>query len=479
METVRPLWQVNERPVTRLAISPMRADPIMGQANSAVSRLAPEYEAVLRDYLSGMGEAALERAYELGRRALGEGLGALDMARLHHQALFAVLRTLTDERRLCHAVKGAEKLFVESLTPYEMTLRGFQETNAALRASEARYRELFENANDIVFTVDLEGNFTSINRAGERLSGYERSEALSMPFSRVIPQEHVDVARSAREAKLTGQQDGTRYVVDLVAKDGRRVPLEVNTRLIRENGQPVGVQGIARDITERRQAEQALHRFNARLEAEAKRIAHVLHDQAGQLLTSVNLALAELAQKLPDEAQPKLERVASLLDHTGEQLRHISHELRPVFLDDFGLVPALEFLAQGISQRVPLAISIAASLPCRAPAPIETVLYRVLQEALTNVVKHAEASHVTVTLMQHDGTLHCSIADDGVGFDPSDGTLARARPCLGLIGIRERIAALGGTSVVSSRRGQGTTLSLTVPLAAWAGNPVWDLREDS
>jgi PAS domain S-box-containing protein len=399
------------------------------------------------------------------------------MARLHHRALVAVLPTLSRDHRVCYVITAAEKLFVESMTAYEVTHRGVQQTITALRASEARYRELFENANDIVFTADLDGNFTSINRAGERISGYDRSEVLSMKFSSVVPPDSVPIALTAREKKLSGEQEGTRYELDLLTKDGRRVPLEVNTRLIRENGTPIGVQGIARDITERRQAAQALHRLNVRLEAEARRIAQALHDQAGQLLTSVYLAIGELAKELPGETRPKLRKITSLLDHVVEQLRHLSHELRPIFLDDFGLVRALEFLAEGLSKRLPLHIDIDAALSGRLPAPMETVLYRILQEALTNVAKHADASHVLVTLRQDGETVQCSIADDGVGWDPCETSSYRAKPCLGLIGIRERIAALGGTMALNTKRGQGTTLSLTVPLAPCSGDPVHEIGE--
>lgn len=428
------------------------------------SRIAKEYEVLLQSSFGSTGEAALERAYELGRRALGDGLGALDMARLHHRALIASMPALASEQSVRTAVEVAEKIFIESMTPYEMALRGFRETNIALRGSEARYRELFENANDIVFTVDLEGYFTSINRAGERLSGYDRQEVLAMKFSSVVAQESVAAAVAAREQKLSGQKEFTRYELDLLTKDGRHVPLEVNTRLICHDGHPVGVQGIARDITARKQAEQALHRLNAGLEEEARRIAHALHDQAEQLLASVYLAVAELADEMPHAARLKLQRISARLDQVGEQLRHLSHELRPIILDDFGLEAALEFLAQGIAKRAAVAVAIECSIGSRLPPATETVLYRIFQEALTNASKHAQARHVTIRLERHGRLLHCEVADDGIGFDLSASAPNRDKPCLGLIGIRERLAALGGTLSITTRRGGGTTLNMSVPI---------------
>jgi PAS domain S-box-containing protein len=430
------------------------------------SQLAQDYEAVLRDYLDVTGEAPLERAYELGRRALADGFGILDLARVHHQALLkAATPTLTPEGCV-RSVKAAEKLFVESMTAFEMTHRGFREINAALRVSEERYRELFENAHDIVFTADLDGNFTSINRAGERLSGYERYEVLSMNFTTVVAPEYVEVARRAREVKLLGDKEGTRYELEMLTKDGRRIPLEVNTRLIYQEGRPVGVQGIARDITERKQAEEALRGLNARLEEEARKLAHLFHDEAGQLLASVYLAVAEIASELPGHARERLEQVSLLLDQVTERLRRLSHELRPIVLDDLGLVPALEFLAEGVSKRTGLAVTIEASMERRPPASIETALYRIIQETLTNAGKHAQARCVAIRLQQDDGMISCSVGDDGVGFDPSAVCHTKAQSGLGLIGIRERLAGLGGTLSIRTGVDRGTTLEMTIPLKA-------------
>jgi PAS domain S-box-containing protein len=426
--------------------------------------LSEEYGTVLRDYLEGSGEAALERASELGRRVLAEGLGVLEMARLHHQALLNVSPPALRTRECVRAITAAEKLFVESLTPFEMTHRGFRETDAALRVSGERYRELFENANDIVFTADLGGNFTSINRAGERLSGYDRHEVLSMNFSSFVAPECLEVAHRARQLKLSGGEESTRYELDMLTKDGRRVPLEVNTRLIYQERQPVGVQGIARDITGRKQAEQALRGLNARLEDEARRIAHALHDEAGQLLASVYLAVAAVASELPTPVRERMDAISVRLDQVAEQLRHLSHELRPIILDDLGLVPALEFLAQGVSKRTGLAVAIDASLAGRLAPSVQTALYRILQETLTNVGKHAQARHVSVRLHQDARTISCSIGDDGIGFDHSAACQNSDKAGLGLIGIRERIAALGGTLSIVSAPGLGTTLAMTIPL---------------
>ena len=128
---------------------------------------------------------------------------------------------------------------------------------AALRESESRFRDLFENANDLIYTHDLKGNFTSLNRAGERITGYSREEALTMRISEVVAPEYIEYAQRMTMRKLDGEAP-TSYELEIIAKGGQRVTLELSTRLICQNGKPVGVQGIGRDITSRRQAEEKL-----------------------------------------------------------------------------------------------------------------------------------------------------------------------------------------------------------------------------
>ncbi len=132
-----------------------------------------------------------------------------------------------------------------------------RQSEEALRESEKRYRDLFENANDIIYTHDLRGNFTSLNQTGERITGYSRDEALKMNIVQVVAPESLASAREMTARKLAEDQSTT-YEIDILAKDGRRVPLELSTRLILQRGMPIGVQGIGRDVTERRRAEEAL-----------------------------------------------------------------------------------------------------------------------------------------------------------------------------------------------------------------------------
>jgi signal transduction histidine kinase len=208
----------------------------------------------------------------------------------------------------------------------------------------------------------------------------------------------------------------------------------------------------------------ALRQLNETLEEEIKRIAYAVHDEAGQLLVAVHLALADVASEMPEPQQVKLAQIAELLNEVEKHLRRYSHELRPTILDDLGWIPAVRFLADGISKRANLPIHIEATISERLPSTIETTLYRIVQEALTNAVKHARAGNVWIRARRDNGVLCCLIRDDGAGFDIPQGQKAPRRKGLGLIAMRERVSAIGGTLQIDSRPGHGTELSIRIPL---------------
>src|SRR6266481_4872874 len=213
-------------------------------------------------------------------------------------------------------------------------------------------------------------------------------------------------------------------------------------------------------------AVKALRQLNETLEEEIKRIAYAVHDEAGQLLVAVHLALAEVAMGMPEAQQEQFTRIKDLLNEVEKHLRRYSHELRPTILDDLGWVPAIRFLADGVSKRANLPIHIDATISGRLSSSVETTLYRIVQEALTNAVKHAKASNVWIRARSEDFVLLCSIRDDGGGFDSSQTSAAPCRKGLGLIAMQERVSAIGGTLRIESRPGQGTELSIRLPLEA-------------
>jgi signal transduction histidine kinase len=211
-------------------------------------------------------------------------------------------------------------------------------------------------------------------------------------------------------------------------------------------------------------AVKALRQLNETLEEEIKRIAYSVHDEAGQLLVAVHLALANVERELPQSQQTQLAHIEELLNEVEKHLRRYSHELRPTMLDDLGWIPAVSFLAEGISKRANLPIHVNAKVPGRLPGTVETTLYRVVQEALTNAVKHARAGNIWIHAWIDEQVLHCSIRDDGMGFDARSIGASTSRKGLGLIAMKERLSAIGGTLCIESGQKRGTEVLIRLPM---------------
>ena len=321
----------------------------MRTATKRKTKLPPtfeeEYRSAFGEYAQRSGEAALNRAYDLGRRAFSAKKCLVEIASLHHQVLRGTLADAQGAARHQRLLAAAAEFLAETLSPYEMAHRGVQDAIVALR------------------------------------------------------------------------------------------------------------------------------QVNETLEEEIKRIAYAVHDEAGQLLVAVHLALADLARELPELQREQVGRIEELLNQVEKQLRRYSHELRPTVLDDLGWIPAIRFLAEGLSKRANLNIQIKTTVVGRLPGPMEIALYRIVQEALTNAAKHSKASRVWIRIGPKKRVFCCSIEDDGVGFDvravQSDGK----RRGLGLIGMQERLNGIGGTLSIDSARGRGTRLLIQLPTEILNANP--------
>ena len=218
---------------------------------------------------------------------------------------------------------------------------------------------------------------------------------------------------------------------------------------------------IAVDLS-RRVARDALRRVVAGQEVERRRLARELHDETGQALTSILLGLRAVDEAgSGDDVAQALGDLRELVVATLQDVRRLAVQLRPKALDDFGLVPALERLAQTFSESSGIGVQLEATLGDeRLPAEVETTIYRIVQEALTNVVKHAEATEVSILLVRRDSTVTAVLEDNGAGFRPE---VVRS-DSLGLEGMRERVALHDGRLTVESAPGAGTTLRVEVPL---------------
>jgi len=337
-----------------------------------------------------------------------------------------------------------------------------------LRESEERYRELFENAKDAIYVHDLDGTYIRINRAAEELSGYSREEILGHNFTEFISKEHIKLVRQNFCTKLArvGQ---TSYEVDVIAKDGRRVPVEVSSQAIYENGVLVGIQGMARDITERKLAQDALQTFSRQLieaqEDERRRISRELHDQIGQILTAVKMNLYAVQPFCKtSEAGSYVKDNIGAVEEALRLVRDLSVDLRPPVLDDLGLVTALQWYVDRYLRRTGLSGEVIIDLPDhneRFSRERETACFRIAQEALSNIARHAQASQIQVQLAKDGNVLLLTVKDNGVGFDLES---LRKRATLGLVSMQERAHAAGGAIEIDSARSRGTEVRFTLPL---------------
>jgi signal transduction histidine kinase len=209
--------------------------------------------------------------------------------------------------------------------------------------------------------------------------------------------------------------------------------------------------------------EQYQRRLNAVLEQQARSIGQALHDEAGQLLTAACIALAEASRDLPEPVGQRLLAVKRHLAGVEEQLRQLAHELQPPLLEERGLVRAIEYLARGFSARHGIETHVQVDARLRLPLPIATVLYRMVQEGLTNIARHAGATRACIRITETAVHVRCTVRDDGSGFDLA-AAMRRRGGALGLHGIRERVKALNGVLAIRSVRGVGTDLTATIPL---------------
>ncbi|HYX82748.1 MAG TPA: sensor histidine kinase [Gemmatimonadales bacterium] len=203
----------------------------------------------------------------------------------------------------------------------------------------------------------------------------------------------------------------------------------------------------------------------ASLERQMQRIAQALHDEAGQLLTCAHMALDDVAESVPPSAQPGINTVRRHLFRIEDELRHIAYELRPRIVEEIGLVPALEFLSKGIGKRWHLVVDVDAVLERRLPTNVETAVYRIVQEALSNASRHGHANRIVIVLRETRRMLRCTVDDDGVGFDSSSLGPRSDGSGVGLGGIVEQVERLGGSMRIESAPLCGTRLTYSIPLA--------------
>ena len=281
-------------------------------------------------------------------------------------------------------------------------------------------------------------------------------------------------------ARLTARVSGgefdpvIEYRVQVPGK-GWRWMSDSGTVIRNEDGSPVAVVGTVRDVTDKKRAEGRLRDLSRRLievqEEERRRLARELHDEVGQTLTAIALGLRAAGRSCGAAAGPHIEECIGVVDGAIRQIRNLSLDLRPPMLDDLGLVATLRWL---LDRQAGLAgyraRFVADPDEGRLDPAVATAAFRVAQEALTNVARHAGARHVVVRLRLRGGGLELVVADDGGGFDPGAALGSGARgEGLGLLGMRERAALLGGRLAIRSAPGRGAVVRLTIPTGRAGG----------
>jgi len=348
----------------------------------------------------------------------------------------------------------------------------------AVRASEIRFSSAF-NSNPSLSTIStLDGRFLNVNEQFLQSSGYSREEVIGKTALELAMWPNPD-NRARLMAILKGKGYVRGFEVELKTKKGERRVLLLSVERIEIEGQPCLLHS-GQDITDRTLAEAALRHSEERLRAlsarlqlvreeEGKRIARAIHDELGSALTGLRWDLEGIAENLegtPDgikfqEVRGKIPPMMALIESTINTVRRISSDLRPPFLDDLGLIAAVEWQLQQFQSRTGILCDCETALdkweldPDRA-----TAVFRIFQEILTNVLRHAQATRVHVEILKDSNTVLLDVQDDGRGITESEKANPRS---FGLLGMRERALLFGGEVVITGTPGEGTHVVVRVP----------------
>ncbi len=347
-----------------------------------------------------------------------------------------------------------------------------------LRESESKFKMLFNNANDAVFVTQLSneksyGDFIEVNEVACTRLGYTKEEFLQLSPSAIVSQKSINDFNFNMDRLLREEH----VIYDLVhrAKDKKLIPVEINSHLFLYNEKPM-VLSIARDVTERKQAEEKLKRTSKLLrelathlqsvrEEERTMIAQEIHDELGQVLTALKIQISLLANKLNDDQKPlkqKINSLSDMIDASVESVQKISSKLRPGILDELGLIAAIEWQAEDFEKLTNIKCSL--SLP-KAEIVLEknksTAIFRIFQEALTNIARHSQATKTAISLFNHQSNIYLEILDNGKGITQEQ---IKDFKSLGIHGMEERAMVFGGQVYIEGLAGKGTTVKVEIPI---------------
>lgn len=348
--------------------------------------------------------------------------------------------------------------------------------NSALQDADDRYRLTIDSVMDAIISVDEAQNIVMFNPAAEHMFGVSAADVIGRPLTSLMPlprrEAHAGHVRSFMNSSVPSRGMGMQMDILGLRADGRQFPLESAISQTMVNGKPQFT-AVLRDVTERQRKDADLRRANSELrqlsislqsvrEEERTRISRELHDELGQQLTGLKLELTWLNGRLQEGRQPEpgmLDAMREMLDGTIISVRRISTELRPRILDDLDLAEAVCWQVAELTKRSNL------KSVCNMPAAelvredtLATALFRIVQEALTNVARHANADQLEVSFVRDGDELVLSVRDSGDGFVHDHNGRG-----IGLVSMRERATAVDGTFTITSAPGHGTTIEVRVP----------------
>jgi PAS domain S-box-containing protein len=346
---------------------------------------------------------------------------------------------------------------------------------------EARLSGILDSAMDAIITIDESQHVVIFNKAAEAMFACPLKEALGAPLAWFIAERYRDahavhVRKFGETGVATRRMSGQRLVTGL-RRNGEEFPIDASiSQLEGPEGKCFTV--VLRDVSERVRVEGELRHSKEELrklaaaanlarEQEQSRIARELHDELAQTLTALQMDVAWCKARVPDSdatAAARHAKMEAMLKDAVAATRRIAAGLRPLMLDDLGLVPAVDWLVEGFTQRngIPCEL-VVASNDLKLSGPQATAVFRIIQESLVNIGKHARASQVKVSIARENGVLTVGVLDDGVGFSPQG---LRKPDSYGLLGLRERASLLGGEVEIRSGPGQGTQVLVRLPVAA-------------
>ena len=347
-----------------------------------------------------------------------------------------------------------------------------------LKKSEETTRTILVNAFDAIIVMDSNGVIKNWNKSAETIFGWNSKEVVGTVLAeKIIPQEYREAhEKGLAHFLLTGQGRVLNQQIEMpgLHRSGKQFPVEFSISVTKMD-QSCIFTGIIRDITERKQAEQKLlntqeqlrnlsNKLQSAREEEKARIAREIHDELGQVLTSLKIDLSWVSNNLQDTSDPLIEKIEGmneLIQQTVQMVQRIATELRPRILDIFGICDALAWQAKEFQKRTGIECVLTISPENIQLDPERSIaIFRIYQEALTNVARHAEADHVQTFFLKRDDKIILEICDNGKGMCEEEMETSKS---FGLFGIRERVLIWKGEAKILSKEGKGTTISVSIP----------------